>query len=115
MEQKKANSNLCMGEGVDAQKQGVIKSILVSPMVLPGNTAIFKKMEHSIIKRISNVRMLNSFNTKDNKKIMKSDAYRFIPEGSVFFLNSLNNIEGMNYRSLPVMIGYNTVMNIHAN
>ena len=46
---------------------------------------------------------------------MKSDAYRFIPEGSVFFLNSLNNIEGMDSTSLPVMIGYNTVMNIHEN
>ena len=66
MEQKKEKSNVCMKKSIDAQKQGVIKSILVSPMVLPKNTAIFKEMEHAIIKRISNVRMLNSFNTKDN-------------------------------------------------
>jgi len=99
--------------------QGSKKIAAVSPLVLKEDSDLFENIEHAVVKGISNVRMLNSirfdkgklsspFVNEEGKKILKSDAYRIIPAGSVFYLKdnaSIGHTEG-----LPEKLGYNQII-----
>ena len=97
------------------------KLIAISPLVVDSNSTLFKNSEHAIVNRISNVRMLNSIivpkaktysgnspDLRDGKKILKSDAYRVIPAGSVFYHG--NAAWQGHAQSMADKIGYNFTM-----
>ncbi|MCD4764630.1 MAG: hypothetical protein K8R28_11490 [Desulfobacterales bacterium] len=119
MNNKKESRYLNDGKGTQKQQDNPKKLVLISPMVLPENTRIFKDVVHAVIRRVSSVRMLNSFNKNDNslisedkKKKIKSDAYRVIPEGSVFFLDENKDSSYTDIMALPSIIGYNAVIEL---
>ena len=111
---------------------GKDKIVAISPLILDKNSSLLKDSKHLICDRILNIRMLNSVNLKDKtgkkldpkkakeesphlkkylnqyKKIFKSDAYRFIPEGSVFFMDHPAGLSCP--LTTPEKIGYNFVL-----
>lgn len=99
------------------------KLIACSPLVLPASSSLFSQSEHAIVGHVENVRMLVSANTddkdksgnspflKDGRKVIKSEAYRVIPAGSVFYLKPGETVE-MDRTSTPGRIGYNHAFEI---
>lgn len=92
------NGNKTVSSICEKEPDSFEKLIAISPLVVDSDSILFKNSEHAIVNRISNVRMLNSIivpeaktysgnspDLRDGKKILKSDAYRVIPAGSVFY------------------------------
>jgi CRISPR/Cas system CMR-associated protein Cmr3 (group 5 of RAMP superfamily) len=102
------------------------KLIACSPLVLSESSPLFAQSEHAIVGHVENVRMLVSANTddkdksgnspflKDGRKVIKSEAYRVIPAGSVFYLKPGETVE-MDRTSTPGRIGYNHALEIPMN
>ena len=68
------------------------KGVAVSPLLLDGGEPLRDaRIAHAMVSQIDNVRMLNSINKdvgrhiRNGRKVLKSDAYRVVPAGSVFF------------------------------
>jgi CRISPR/Cas system CMR-associated protein Cmr3 (group 5 of RAMP superfamily) len=104
-----------------------VKAVAVSPLVLKAEDGLFNEAVHSVVSRIDNVRMLQSISVpktgvsgggaqfRDGKKVLKSDAYRVVPAGSVFFLGKgpeKDTAEAVNtvQSELPKAIGYNRIL-----
>lgn len=117
------NGNKNMSSICEKESDSFEKLIAVSPLVVDSDSILFKNSEHAIVNRISNVRMLNSIivpkaetysgnftNLRNGKKILKSDAYRVIPAGSVFYYG--NAAWQGHAPSMADKIGYNFTMNI---
>lgn len=124
------NGTVCVANKVNSRH----KIVAISPLILDKNSSLIKDSRHLISDRILNVRMLNSINLKDKtgkkldpeqaekdsphlkkylnqyRKIFKSDAYRFIPEGSVFFMDQPADLSCS--LTTPEKIGYNFVLHI---
>lgn len=110
---------------VDAEP---VKAVVVSPLVLKADDdRLFDQAVHSVVSRIDNVRMLQSISVskagvsvggaqfRDGKKVLKSDAYRVVPAGSVFFLRKgpaedLAGATNSVSSDLPGAIGYNRIL-----
>ncbi len=95
------------------------KAVALSPLVVPGSEGFFSHLAHAVVRGVESVRMLNSIRLPKNgspspshlrhgKKVLKSEAYRFIPAGSVFWFKD-NGDFGLSVEvgGLIPRIGYN--------
>lgn len=102
----------------------VAKGVAISPLLLREKEALRDpRIEHAVVGGIDNVRMLNSINLKnpdahfkDGRKVLKSDAYRVAPAGSVFFFrqgagDSTDPVFQPSNNGLAEALGYNQWLN----
>jgi len=100
------------------------KGFAASPLLLREKDALRDpRIEHAVVGGIDNVRMLNSINLKnpgahfkDGRKVLKSDAYRVAPAGSVFFFrqgaaDSTDPVFQPSNNGLAEALGYNQWLN----
>lgn len=98
---------------------GPRKGVALSPLVVPGSDGFFSHLAHAVVRGVESVRMLNSIRLPKNgspspshvrhgKKVLKSEAYRFIPAGSVFWFKDNGDFgPSVEIGGLIPRIGYN--------
>ena len=97
------------------------KMVSLSPLVVDNCISLSDQVEHGIISGVENVRMLNSVTLpvkggtesrdqyiRDGRKLIKTDAYRVIPAGSVLYLTGKPSFSCS--LPMPEKIGYNAVV-----
>ncbi len=102
------------GKSADA---GMRKCVAVSPLLLSADSDILEDAVHIVAGGAANVRMLNSVNLeardergkspfiRNDRKVLKTDAYRMIPAGAVFFTEQARF--AFDVDAAPSVIGYN--------
>jgi len=97
------------------------KGVAISPLLLDDGESLRNPcLAHALIRSIDNVRMLNSItltpkaHVRDGRKVLKSNAYRMVPAGSVFFFQETDPSPSVFSRSntgLVEALGFNQWLN----
>jgi len=90
--------------------------IALSPLIADNHIFLDNAICHTLSTRMESVRMLYSVSKKNgskrsDKQDLKTDAYRMIPAGTVFYLSDNESYALPLVKGIPDIIGYNQLIN----